>query len=52
MTKITDLIHNANLTISGHSIIVLRFLASSISRDSDGLTYEGKCRFKALVEES
>ena len=40
----------AALALSGHALISLAFLAADYSRQSDGETYRGSLRFRALTE--
>lgn len=49
MDKIHDLLHNSNLTVTGHNLINLRFEFSDIMRDPDGITRHGVMRFRAII---
>lgn len=49
MDKIHDLLHNINLTVTGHNLINLRFEFSDIMRDPDGITRHGVMRFRAII---
>ena len=50
MERVHALLHDGSLTIEGHSLVLMRFLSSGISLESDGWTYQGTMRFRALVE--
>ena len=40
----------ANLTLNGHVLVSLAFLSADYTRQSDGETYRGVLRFRALTE--
>jgi len=46
------LLQDATLTLSGHSLINLRFVSSGIVRDPDGATTHGFIRFRAVTEQN
>ena len=50
MSVVYDLLHDADLPISGHVLVNLRFLFSDVFRDADGETYHGVMRFRAVTE--
>ena len=50
MTRIHTLLHQANLSVSGQTLVLLRFVSSDIVLEDDGYTYCGSMRFRALLE--
>ena len=48
MDKIHDLLHNSNLTVTGHNLINIRFEFSDIMRDPDGITRHGVIRLSLI----
>ena len=51
MRRIHELLHQGNLSLSGHVLIMMRFEYSNVSLESDGSTYQGVIRLRALTEE-
>lgn len=49
MEVVHTLLHNQNLSISGQSLVFIRFMASSITLENDGWTYHGMLRLHALM---
>lgn len=49
MDKVHDLLHDVNLSVTGFSLINLRFEYSDILRDPDGITRHGVMRFRAII---
>lgn len=49
MARIYDLLHESNLTVSGFSLVNLRFEFSDIIKENDGLTTHGLQRFRAVI---
>jgi hypothetical protein len=43
-------LHDAALTLSGHRLVNLRHELSEARRESDGDTYHGIVRFRAVTE--
>lgn len=43
-------LHDAALTLSGHRLVNLRHESSDVRRDSDGETFHGIVRFRAVTE--
>jgi hypothetical protein len=43
-------LHDQDLTLSGHRLINLRHEYSDVRRDSDGATFHGIARFRAVTE--
>ena len=52
MSRIYALLHESDLTISGASLVNLRFEFSDIIKENDGLTTHGLQRFRAMVFDS
>ena len=50
MDRIHTLLHQASLSVTGHTLILLRFAESSITLEADGMTYRGTLRFNAITE--
>lgn len=43
-------LHDASLTPTGHRLVNLRHETSDVRRDTDGVTYHGIVRFRAVTE--
>ena len=43
-------LHDVVLTLDGHRLVNLRHEVSDVRRDSDGETYNGSARFRAVTE--
>lgn len=43
-------LHDAALTLDGHTLVNLRFLAAEMRRERDGITWHGTARFRAVTE--
>ena len=52
MSRIYALLHESSLTITGASLVNLRFEFSDIIKENDGLTTHGLQRFRAMVFDS
>ena len=52
MSRIYALLHESSLTVSGASLVNLRFEFSDIIKENDGLTTHGLQRFRAVVFDS
>ena len=52
MSRIYALLHESSLTISGASLVNLRFEFSDVIKENDGLTTHGIQRFRARVFDS
>lgn len=50
MERIYLLLHGADLSVEGQTLISFRFLHSDIALGSDGWTYKGTLQFRALLE--
>ena len=51
MERIKTLIHQAPLVLTGYTLVMIRYDLSDIELENDGLTYHGRMRFLALVED-
>ena len=47
---VLDSLNNASLTVTGHTLVDLRWLDTDIRRDTDGETIHAALRFRALTE--
>ena len=52
MSRIYALLHESSLSVSGASLVNLRFEFSDVIKENDGLTTHGLQRFKAVVFDS
>ena len=52
MSRIYALLHESSLTVSGASLVNLRFEFSDIIKENDGLTTHGLQRFRAMIFDS
>jgi len=52
VTDVYDLLHEASLSVTGASLVFIRFEFSDIIKENDGLTTHGFQRFRALVNDS
>ncbi len=52
MDRIYVLLHQANLTVTGQTLVMIRFTASSLTQENDGVTYNGAMQFRALLDAS
>jgi hypothetical protein len=50
MERIFALLHEVNFSVVGQTLVLIRFLSSSILLEDDGGTYQGVMRFHALLE--
>jgi hypothetical protein len=49
MSRIYALLHESSLSVSGASLVNLRFEFSDVIKENDGLTSHGLQRFRAVV---
>ena len=49
IAEIHRILHDADLTVTGHDLVWLRFEQSRSLLDADGATYHGIVRFRALT---
>ena len=52
MSRIYALLHESSLTVSGASLVNLRFEFSDVIKENDGFTSHGIQRFRAIVYDS
>ena len=52
MAEIVNALDQANLSIVGHSLVLLRFEFSATFLDPDGLTRHGVQRFRAITQQA
>jgi len=45
-----DALHDASLTLAGHALVNIRFVFGDAFRRSDGETYHGVARFRAVTQ--
>ena len=50
MERIHTILHQANLTVTGQTLVLMRFIASHILLEDDGWTYQGVMQFRALLQ--
>jgi len=50
LAAVYAVLHDASLTVSGHSLVNLRFVLSQILVESDGLIYHAIARYRAVTE--
>ena len=50
MGAIRDLLHTANLALTGQVLVSLRQQFSDVRRDADGITIHGLVRYRAVTE--
>lgn len=43
-------LHDAALSLDGHTLVNLRFVAAEVRRERDGITWHGVARFRAVTE--
>jgi hypothetical protein len=51
LARICGVLHVAELTVDDNTLINLRFVSSQVVRESDGETYHGIARYRAVTEE-
>ena len=47
---VRDALHGAQLSLDGHTLVDLRFVAAEFSRENDGETFRATVRFRAVTE--
>lgn len=52
MERIKELLHDADLSLTGYDLVNLRGLSGDVALESDGITYRGMQRFIATVQET
>lgn len=52
LARICLVLHLAELTLDGVNLVNLRFVSSQVIRESDGETYHGIARYRAVTEQT
>lgn len=52
ISAIHDVLHEQQLSVTGHALVILRFSESRVFRDADGLTYHGTAEFRAITQDT
>lgn len=52
LAEVYRVLHDADLTVSGHVLVRLRFGFTQSIRDNDGATYHGIARYTALTHQA
>lgn len=50
MGAVRDVLHTANLSLTGHTLVSLRQQFSDVRRDNDGVTIHALVRYRAVTE--
>jgi len=50
MESLYAVLHQASLSVTGQTLVMMRFISSEINEQSDGYTYEGIMKFAAFLE--
>lgn len=50
LERLHALLHQASLALTGHTLVLMRFIASDTALLSDGLTTRGTARFRAITQ--
>ena len=50
MESLHTILHQASLTVTGQTLVMIRFAASEIRMEDDGATYHGIMKFNAFLE--
>lgn len=50
MECIQTLLHDADIVVNDHELVMMRFISSNILLEADGETYRGSMRYKALLQ--
>lgn len=50
LSAVYDALHDTALTLSGHDLVNIRFVFADAFRRSDGETYQGVARFRAVTQ--
>ena len=51
MKKVKDSLHGQNLSVTGHTLVLLRWHSSEAVVEADGITHHGIQKFKVLTQE-
>jgi hypothetical protein len=49
MERIHVLLHEGTLSVEGQTLVLIRFISSSVLLEDDGWTYQGVMRFRTLL---
>lgn len=52
MSRIYELLHDQNLTVTGYTLVNMRVESNELTREKDGLTYSGTLKIRATIEEN
>ncbi|MDE3061210.1 MAG: DUF3168 domain-containing protein [Pseudomonadota bacterium] len=52
MERLHTLLHEANLTVTGQTLVMMKFSASQITLENDGWTYQGIMKFQTYLQAS
>ncbi|MFO0389890.1 MAG: DUF3168 domain-containing protein [Alphaproteobacteria bacterium] len=50
MERLYALMHDADMGVDNHTLVMMRFASSAITLESDGETYRGMMRYKVLLQ--
>ena len=50
MESLHTILHQASLSVTGQTLVMIRFDSSAIHLESDGITYQGIMKFTAFLE--
>ena len=50
MESLHTLLHQVSLSVTGQTLVSMRFVSSDIALENDGVTYQGIMRFNAFLE--
>ena len=50
--QIRSTLHEAGLSVTGHTLVILRYESADVFRDIDGKTWHGRVDFKALTQDT
>lgn len=45
-------LHHASLSVSGHTLVLIRFEAADTLQDPDGLTWHGVARYRCIIQDT
>lgn len=52
MDRVRDLLHKGTISVTGHSVILIRCEFSEVMKDPDSITHHGVQRFRIITEEA
>ena len=50
MERVYNLLHQASMSVTGQTLVQIRFVSGDILLENDGYTYQGIIRFRAFLE--